>query len=63
MDDKPRPLPSVRELAEAVGVHPATVFRAVHDGEILAVKIRGSIRIPWSEFRRLTEGQPLGEGR
>ncbi len=51
---RPVPLPTVRELADAMGVHPSTCYRGVADGSIAAVKLRGVIRIPWREYRRLT---------
>jgi excisionase family DNA binding protein len=50
----PQPLPTVADLARALGVHVATVYRACNSGEIAAVKIRGTVRIPWREYRRLT---------
>ena len=53
-NSSPKPLPTVADLAAALGVHVATVYRACHAGEIAAVKIRGTVRIPWREFRRLT---------
>ena len=54
------PLPTVAETAKAMDVHPATVYRAIHDGEVDARKIRGTYRIPWREYRRLTGDETAG---
>lgn len=57
VDPDLRPLPNVQQLAEVLGVHPITVYRAVAEGDVAAVRFRGRLRIPWREWRRLTEGK------
>ena len=52
--NEPRPTHRVQELARAIRLHPITVYRLIADGEIRAVRIGHAIRIPDSEFRRLT---------
>jgi excisionase family DNA binding protein len=48
------------EAAEVVRMSVGSVYRAVRDGEILAVRLtdkrRGALRIPASELQRLLEG-------
>jgi len=62
---------SVAEAAKALGVHPATVVRAIHDGRLktttekatLAMRVK-AYRIPRSEVERLrreAQGAPGGE--
>lgn len=41
---------SVQEVAELFRVHPQSIRRAIHRGELPAVKIAGSIRISRSEL-------------
>jgi excisionase family DNA binding protein len=55
-DDDLRPLPTVRQLADVLGVHPITVYKAIAEGDIAAIRFRGRLRIPRREWRRLTEG-------
>lgn len=62
---------SVAEAAKVLGVHPATVVRAIHDGRLKTVTEKASLairvkayRIPVSEVERLrqsAQGAPGGE--
>jgi excisionase family DNA binding protein len=38
-------LHSIKEVAEATGVHADTIRRAIHEGELVAHKLRGQFRI------------------
>ena len=48
------------EAAQAVGMSVGTIYRAVRNGQIRAVRLtdrrRGALRIPTSELRRLLDG-------
>jgi excisionase family DNA binding protein len=48
------------EAAEAVGLSVGSIYRAVRNGQIRAVRLtdrrRGALRIPTSELRRLLDG-------
>ena len=46
---------SVPEAAEALGVHPNTVWRRVWDGQIPHIKIGNATRIPAQALRALTQ--------
>jgi excisionase family DNA binding protein len=56
------PLLTVPELAAALRVHPASIYRRIQSGEIEASRIGaapgGRLRVPLSEFDRLLE--PVG---
>lgn len=43
---------SVKEFAELFGVSKRTVFRWIEKGEVNAVKICGTVRIPEDEVQR-----------
>jgi excisionase family DNA binding protein len=53
------PLLTVPELAAALRVHPASIYRRIHSGEIRARRIGaapgGRLRVPSSEIERLLE--------
>lgn len=51
-------LPSCAQLADKLDVAFSTVSRAIARGEIAAVRIGRTIRIPWSEWQRLTGEDP-----
>jgi excisionase family DNA binding protein len=53
-DDDLRPLPTVQQLADVLGVHRVTIYTAIAEGDIAAIRFRGLLRIPWKEWRRLT---------
>jgi Helix-turn-helix domain len=55
--DAPRPLPSQKDLARALGVHPASVGREIAKGKIKATRIGRATRIPWREYDRLVLGE------
>lgn len=55
-------LPSCAELADKLDVAFSTVSRAIARGEIAAVRIGRTIRIPWSEWTRLTGEDPRPAG-
>lgn len=46
---------SVREAAQLLGVSPMTVYRAIADGELLAVRIRKRLIIPAHAIDELVE--------
>jgi excisionase family DNA binding protein len=41
-----KPLFSVREVADQLGVHPETIRRLIHDGRLEAVRIGRVLRVP-----------------
>jgi excisionase family DNA binding protein len=47
-------MPTLKDLAEVMRVHPTTLQRAVKRGEIRVTRFGDVIRIPWSEYYRLT---------
>lgn len=44
---------SIKDTADMLDLNPATIRRAIADGEIKVTKIRDSIRIPQKEIDRL----------
>lgn len=48
---------SVKEFAELFGVSKRTVFRWIEKGEVNAVKICGTVRIPEDEVKRKKRGE------
>jgi excisionase family DNA binding protein len=45
----------MREVADELGQHPATIYRKIHQGEIPSVRLgsgRAAIRVPRAEFER-----------
>ena len=48
---------SVKEFAELFGVSKRTVFRWIEKGEVNAVKICGTVRIPEDEVQRKKRGE------
>lgn len=47
---------SVKEAAEMFSVTKRTVFRWIESGQIKAIKIGGTVRIPDEEIERLKRG-------
>jgi len=51
---------SVKQAAEALGLHPATIYRLIRDGKLQATEYRSirrnRFRIPRSEVERLKAG-------
>jgi excisionase family DNA binding protein len=47
-----------REAAAALGVSDRTVRRLVADGDLEAVNVRSSVRIPGEEIKRYIESHP-----
>jgi excisionase family DNA binding protein len=43
---------SVRDVAELAGLSQMAVYRAIHDGELKAAKLRGKLRIRPKDFER-----------
>jgi excisionase family DNA binding protein len=43
--DEGKPLYSVREVADQLGVHPETIRRLIHDGRLEAVRIGRVLRV------------------
>ena len=48
---------SVREVADALGVHPETIRRLIHDGRLDAIRIGRVLRIRRAELDRFLESQ------
>lgn len=48
---------SVREVADALGVHPETIRRLIHDGRLEAIRIGRVLRVDRSELDRFLEAQ------
>lgn len=48
---------SVKEAAEMFSVTKRTVFRWIENGQIKAIKIGGTVRIPEEEIDRLKRGE------
>lgn len=44
---------SAREVAELTGAHYNTVLKAIHLGELKAVKIGGALRVPLSALKEM----------
>ena len=38
------------QIAEIFGVSPRTIYREIEDGNLRAIRIRGSLRVPLSEL-------------
>jgi excisionase family DNA binding protein len=49
----PMPMLKVRDFAADFNVSPRTVLLWIEHGEVAAVRVRGTIRIPLSERNRL----------
>jgi excisionase family DNA binding protein len=58
MQSVPRFALSVTEVAQALGIHPNSVYRAVWRGEIRATKVGKRLVIPRAELERVL-GQKL----
>lgn len=48
---------SVKEFADLFGVTKRTVFRWIERGEVKAIKISGTVRIPDEEVERKKRGE------
>ena len=48
---------SVREVASALGVHPETIRRLIHDGRLDAIRVGRVLRIQRVELERFLESQ------
>jgi excisionase family DNA binding protein len=53
---------TVAEVAQAARVSRMTVYRLVHSGELPAVRVGRSFRVPESVVEQLLSGAALGEG-
>ena len=56
MDDT-RLAHSVEETAKLLGKHPNTIYRAIRDGELKAVRLRDSWLVSQKEIDRLLDGK------
>lgn len=54
---------SVREVADALGVHPETIRRLIHDGRLDAIRIGRVLRIRRVELDRFLESQRVRPNR
>jgi len=50
---------SIREFADAFRVSNSSVRRGIHKGDIRAIRVVGSWRIPRSERERIKRGEAL----
>ena len=50
---------TVREIAQKLRIGEQQAYATVHRGEVRAVKIGGSYRVPAGELERLQRGEPL----
>lgn len=48
---------SVREVADALGVHPETIRRLIHDGRLDAIRVGRVLRVRRPELERFLESQ------
>ena len=48
---------SVREVADALGVHPETIRRLIHDGRLDAIRVGRVLRIDRAELDRFIASQ------
>lgn len=44
---------TIRQVAARLEVHPATVYRLIHDGTLRALKIRGTFRVTAADVEDL----------
>jgi len=54
---------SVREVADALGVHPETIRRLIHDGRLDAIRIGRVLRVRRAELDRFLESQRVRPNR
>ena len=54
---------SVREVADALGVHPETIRRLIHDGRLDAIRVGRVLRIDRSELDRFIASQRVRPNR
>ena len=55
LDPSENPTVSVDEASIALGVARTTVYQAIRDGSMPAIRVRGRIRIPTAALRRLLQ--------
>lgn len=48
---------NVRQAASLLGYHPYSLYSAIYEGKLKAVKFRGNVRIPAEEVERLIESR------
>jgi excisionase family DNA binding protein len=49
---------TVKEFAKTLNIGTVQAYNAIHSGEVRAIKIGGSYRIPDDEIDRLKRGRP-----
>jgi len=54
---------SVREVADALGVHPETIRRLIHDGRLDAIRVGRVLRIDRAELDRFVASQRVRPNR
>lgn len=54
---------SVREVADALGVHPETIRRLIHDGRLEAIRVGRVLRIARAELDRFVASQRVRPNR
>ena len=54
---------SVREVADALGVHPETIRRLIHDGRLDAIRVGRVLRIGRPELDRFVASQRVRPNR
>ncbi len=54
---------SVREVADALGVHPETIRRLIHDGRLDAIRVGRVLRIGRAELDRFVASQRVRPNR
>lgn len=63
LEDNRNPLYSVREVADALGVHPETIRRLIHDGRLDAVRVGRSLRVAPASLDGFLERQRVKPDR
>lgn len=47
----------IDEVALHLGTSKRTIYRLIEEGELIGFKVRGSLRVPFSEIERYTKKQ------